>query len=142
MGLLNKYLNCIRGYDIVTGDDGSEIKIYRTEYYSYEKVINAFVKSVNILATDKWHINVSGVNTITEQKFGPNIRKAIANVVLDFSTKAEKPQYATYWEILGVHYGRDLRDILYNFLIEFGAEELQSKEFVLNKSRLDNDFLV
>lgn len=136
MGMLNEELTIIRGYDIVTAPDGSEIRQHQNEYYSYNLVIDSLITAFTLIAVKRWrfsnarddfgHYTDPTMRTIENLKiltFGPDIRKAIADIVLQISTKAERPQYATYWEILGVHYGRELRDILYNFLIEFGAEE-------------------
>lgn len=123
MGLLDEELKIIRGYVVVTVA-GKEIKDYFYDgTYNYDDVIDAIHKCLYLLSVSKYHTNVATIDSIKSHTFGPYIREAIAKSVEDIIIASGVVYDPTPIKIREVHYGRDIRDILYDFLIRYGAEE-------------------
>lgn len=124
MAYLTSTLDVIRGYNehIV---DNRVIKSYQDEYMSYDAVLDAIKKCIDLLVLAKYTgVDISDCRTaLDDARFGPDIRSAIYECIKCLAGEAGVSLYSELSEIRYAHYGRDMRDAIYSALIKLGAED-------------------
>lgn len=124
MAYLTSTLDIIRGYNEHVVDN-RVVKSYQDEYMSYNAVLDAIKKCIDLLVLSKYpDADISEYRTaLDDARFGPDIRSAIYECIKRLATEAGISLYSELSEIRYAHYGRDMRDAIYSALIKLGAED-------------------
>lgn len=119
MAYLSSSLNIIRGYTVGTGKIE---KSYIVDAYFYDNVITSLSLCFKMLGI-KYDVDISTERANLEsEKWGPRIRSIIRDTLLKISNAAGIKISLELSLIKNAHYGRDMREPLFDALVKLGAE--------------------
>lgn len=122
--IVNPALNYIRGYRDVNDERERD---YAYEYESYDAFISNLISIVNDLVSNlypyaEWHIQEE-LEELPTMKWGPDIRYTIYKIFRAIASAYNLPIAYELSVIRYVHYGRDMREPLFNALMKMGANQ-------------------
>jgi len=122
--IINRALDYIRGYHDV---DGAIERGYNYEYELYDNVLDALIETLQSMIDDLYpgvyDEVIDDLNNLSSLKWGPEIRNAIYRI---FRTIAVEYDVSISYELSLIryaHYGRDMREPLFDALIKMGANQ-------------------
>lgn len=122
MGMVDTELKNIRGYDI---DDTG--KKYLNTALPYTNVRDAIITIFTLLAKKKYKVWDDGMSAIcfnlNMHTFGPMLRDDIVEGLELLQSKSDVSIFFEIAQVKESHYGREMRQPLYDALVRLGAEE-------------------
>lgn len=122
--IINPSLNYIRGYRDV--NDARE-RDYAYEYESYDAFITNFIAIVNDLVRNLYPYAESHIQEEIEElptmKWGPDIRYTIVKILRAIYVSYALPITHEVSLIKNAHYGREMREPIFNAFMKMGANQ-------------------
>ena len=122
MGMFDKELLKIRGYRFKNDDN---YYVGDVVFNGKDELINALISIVSTLASAKYpNADISDeIAALPNLKWGSDIRKTIYTMMKKLADQTNKFLYRELTLIRTAHFGRDMREPLYDILIKLGAGE-------------------
>lgn len=122
MGMFDKDLKKIRGYQSRNGDS---YYVFDTVYKGKAELINSLLTIVTAICASKYpDVDISEeVAKLPNLKWGPDIRNTIYMIFKKIAVGSGIYLGRELVAIRYAHFGRDMREPLYDALIKIGAEE-------------------